>query len=71
MYGITGDNKQQITCFCTVDAAGETLPPMHVFVGEQSFISIPCKTVYLVPILVDLLMGWISTEFCSIIWMVS
>ena len=65
MYGITGDNKQQITCLCAVNAAGETLPPMHVFVGEQSFISIPCKTV--VPILVYRSPN--GTEFCSIITM--
>ena len=35
VYGITGDSKEQITCLCAANAAGDVLPPMHVFAGER------------------------------------
>ena len=35
VHNITGNSKDQITCLCAVNAAGETLPPMHVFAGER------------------------------------
>ena len=35
VYGITGDSKDQITCLCVANAAGEVLPPMQIFPGEQ------------------------------------
>ena len=34
VYGITGDSKEQITCLCAANAAGDVLPPMQVFAGE-------------------------------------
>lgn len=35
VHNITGNSKDQITCLCAVNAAGEILPPMHVFAGER------------------------------------
>ena len=35
VYGITGDSKEQITCLCAANAAGDVLPPMQVFAGER------------------------------------
>ena len=33
VYSVTGDSKEQITCLCAVSAAGEVIPPMHIFAG--------------------------------------
>ena len=35
VYGITGDSKDQITCLCVANAAGEVLPPRQIFPGER------------------------------------
>lgn len=35
VYVTTGDSKDQITCLCAASAAGEVLPPMHIFAGER------------------------------------
>ena len=35
VYGITGDSKEQITCLCAANVAGDVLPPMQVFAGER------------------------------------
>ena len=35
VYAITGDSKDQITILCAANAAGEMLPPMHIFAGEH------------------------------------
>jgi len=35
VYGVTGDSKEQITVLCAVSAAGDVIPPMHVFAGER------------------------------------
>ena len=35
VYSITGDSKDQITCLCAASAAGDMLPPMHIFAGER------------------------------------
>lgn len=50
VYGVTGDTKEQITCLCAISAAGETIPPMHVFTGVR-FKYNPMEAVYLVHIL--------------------
>ena len=31
VYGITGNTKEQITTLCAANAAGDTVPPMHIF----------------------------------------
>ena len=33
VYQVTGSNKQQITTLCCINAAGDIIPPMHVFPG--------------------------------------
>ena len=35
VYSVTGDSKEQITCLCAVSAAGEVIPPMHIFAGVR------------------------------------
>jgi len=35
VYATTGDSKDQTTCLCAASAAGEVLPPMHIFAGER------------------------------------
>ena len=35
VYGITGNTKEQITTLCAANAAGDTVPPMHIFPGER------------------------------------
>ena len=36
VYGITSDTKEQITILCAANAAGDTVPPMHIFSGERA-----------------------------------
>ena len=33
VYQVTGSNKQQSTTLCCINAAGDIVPPMHVFPG--------------------------------------
>ena len=54
VYGITGDSKDQITCLCVANAAGEVLPPSRYFL-VNNFGIIPWLTAYLVPTLGTLL----------------
>ena len=35
VYGITSDTKEQVTTLCAANAAGDTVPPMHIFSGER------------------------------------
>ena len=35
VYGITSDSKEQIATLCAVNAAGDVIPPMHIFAGER------------------------------------
>lgn len=35
LYSITSANKQQITTLACINAAGQCIPPMHVFPGER------------------------------------
>jgi len=35
VYGITSNTKEQITTLCAISAAGNVMPPMHVFPGER------------------------------------
>lgn len=35
VYGVTVDSKEQITTLCAVSAAGNVIPPMHIFAGER------------------------------------
>ena len=34
VYSVHGSNKEQITTLCAISAAGETIPPMHIFPGQ-------------------------------------
>ena len=35
VYAITADTKEQITALCAISAAGDALPPMHIFPGTR------------------------------------
>ena len=35
VYGVTGDSKEQITTLCAANAAGNVLPPMHIYSGQR------------------------------------
>ena len=35
VYAITADTKEQITALCAISAAGDALPPMHIFSGTR------------------------------------
>ena len=35
VYAITADTKKQITTLCAINAAGDALPPMHIFPGTR------------------------------------
>ena len=35
VYEVTGSSKEQVITLCTINAAGATVPPMHVFPGER------------------------------------
>ena len=35
VYKVTGSSEEEITTLCAINAAGATIPPMHVFPGER------------------------------------
>jgi len=35
VYGIASNSKEQITTLCAISAAGNVIPPMHIFPGER------------------------------------
>ena len=35
VYAITADMKEKITTLCAINAAGDALPPMHIFPGTR------------------------------------
>ena len=35
VYAITADTKEEITTLCAISAAGDALPPMHIFPGTR------------------------------------
>ena len=75
VYSITGNSKEQITTFCAANAAGDTLPPMHIFPGER-FKTNPMSRcvdgVYFgrTPngwISTELFYGWIANHFSKLV----
>jgi len=61
VYTVTGDSKEQITCLCAAGAAGEVIPPMHIFAGEH-FQYNPMEGAVLGAYFGHSPNGWISTE---------
>ena len=61
VYGVTCDSKEQITTLCAVSAAGDVIPPMHIFAGER-FKYNPMKNCVHNAFFSQSVNGWISTE---------
>jgi len=75
VYSITGDTKQQITCLCAVNAAGEALPPLHIFAGERFHFNpmhncVPGAYFGRSPngwISTELFFGWLANHFAKLV----
>ena len=61
VYCATGDSKEQITTLCAANAAGNVLPPMHIFSGER-FKSNPMNDCVENAYFGRSPKGWMSTE---------
>ena len=61
VYAITADTKEQITTLCAINAAGEVLPPMHIFPGTR-FKYNPMHNYVAGAYFGHSPTGWISTE---------
>lgn len=61
VYGITHDSKELITTLCAANAAGETIPPMHIF-ADVRFKSNPMEGSVENAYFGRSSNGWISTE---------
>lgn len=61
VYTITGNSKEQITTLCAANAAGDVVPPMHIFPGER-FKSNPMEGCVDRAFFGRSPNGWISTE---------
>lgn len=73
MYGITQDSKELITTLCAANAAGDVIPPMHIFSGVR-FKSNPLEgsvgNAYMGRspngwISIELFYGWLANHFAK------